>query len=72
MADITICDTAQNPGGGNALRLTVRGCEVLALFEPEKNTGVYHSIRRTLLDSCLDTYSANKNEKIGQKEQNMR
>ena len=57
MANITIHGPAQTTDGGAALHLTVRGCEVLALFAPEENTGVYHHIRQVLLDSCLVVFS---------------
>lgn len=72
MAKIIIHGPAQTADSGSALRLTVCGCEVLALFAPKKNTEVYHSIRRTLLDTCLETYSNSNSAKIGQNEQNMR
>lgn len=53
MADIKIHTSVYTAEDGNILRLTVRGCEVLAIFAAQGNPEVYQHIRHVLLESCM-------------------
>lgn len=72
MGHVTITGVERCDSEGTTLRLSVRGCEVLAVFPNEENQEVSHKIRKVLIDTCISNLSCQNKQKNGQKKQNMR
>lgn len=66
MKNIVLGSIVPSDGGETAMHITVRGCEVLALFPTEANPQVFQQIRQVLMETCLSNILSNNPSKIGQ------
>lgn len=72
MEKVSITGVDKCDGDGTTLRLSVRGCEVMAFFPQEGNQQAFAQIRKALVDTCISNFCGTEMQKIGQNVESMR